>query len=79
MFMYLDPNLGGPLLEPLLRFQYSPYSTLPYAVRDAGKAYLSGSFDVLMSLSLGTLYPNASFNNAPHLQGVERRANYHCR
>ncbi|KAI0283549.1 hypothetical protein BC826DRAFT_189688 [Russula brevipes] len=58
MFMYLDPNLGGPLLEPLLRHQYSPNSTLPYAVRDAG-----------------TLYPNASFNGAPHLQGVEQTAN----
>ena len=41
MFMYFDPTLGGPLLEPLLRYQSSGYYTQPYAAQDAGELYLS--------------------------------------
>lgn len=37
--MYFDPSLGGLLLEPLLRYQNSPYYTQPYAARDAGTSY----------------------------------------
>lgn len=40
MFMYLDPTLGGPLLEPLLRYQNSGYYTQPYAAQDAGELYV---------------------------------------
>ena len=40
MFMYLDPTLGGPLLEPLLRYQSSGYYTQPYAAQDAGEYYV---------------------------------------
>jgi hypothetical protein len=40
MFMYLDPTLGGPLLEPLLRYQSSGYYTQPYAAQDAGESYV---------------------------------------
>ncbi|TFY82660.1 hypothetical protein EWM64_g1355 [Hericium alpestre] len=39
MFMYLDPALGPPLLEPLLRFQDSPAWPNPYAAQDAGQQY----------------------------------------
>ncbi len=41
MFMYFDPNLGGPLLEPLLRYQSSKDYTQPFAALDAGELYLS--------------------------------------
>jgi hypothetical protein len=41
MFMYFDPTLGAPLLEPLLRYQSSGYYTQQYAARDAGELYLS--------------------------------------
>ncbi|KAF8268473.1 hypothetical protein EI94DRAFT_1577703, partial [Lactarius quietus] len=58
MFMYIDPSLGGPLLEPLLRYQSSVYYTQPYAARDAGSSY-----------------PNTTFSNATHQQGVEQTAN----
>ncbi|KAI9507330.1 hypothetical protein F5148DRAFT_1205922 [Russula earlei] len=58
MFMYFDPDLGGLLLEPLLRYQASSSYTKPYAALDAG-----------------TLYPNTSFTNAAHPQGVEQTAN----
>jgi hypothetical protein len=40
MFMYLDPDLGGPLLEPLLRYQSSSYYTQPFAAPDAGELHL---------------------------------------
>ncbi|KAH8976572.1 hypothetical protein EDB86DRAFT_3024004 [Lactarius hatsudake] len=36
MFMYFDPTLGGPLLEPLLRYQSSKSYTQPFAALDAG-------------------------------------------
>jgi hypothetical protein len=35
-FMYIDPKLGGLLLEPLLRLQASPKYTIPYAAPDLG-------------------------------------------
>ncbi|KAI9513397.1 hypothetical protein F5148DRAFT_990760 [Russula earlei] len=37
--MYIDPTLGAPLLEPLLRFQASPNYTIPYAASDLGSNY----------------------------------------
>jgi hypothetical protein len=35
-FMYIDPKLGGLLLEPLFRLQASPKYTIPYAAPDLG-------------------------------------------
>ncbi|KAI9433017.1 hypothetical protein H4582DRAFT_2188442 [Lactarius indigo] len=37
--MYIDPTLGRPLLEPLLRLQASPNYTIPYAATDLGSSY----------------------------------------
>jgi hypothetical protein len=34
--MYIDPKLGGLLLEPLFRLQSSPGYTIPYAAPDLG-------------------------------------------
>ncbi|KAI0049479.1 DUF1793-domain-containing protein [Auriscalpium vulgare] len=39
MFMYMDPSLGAPLLEPLLRFQNSPNYTVGFAAADVGSKY----------------------------------------
>jgi hypothetical protein len=36
MFMVVNPQLGAPLLEPLLRAQMSPLYKLPYAMSDLG-------------------------------------------
>ena len=36
MFMYIDPKLGGLLLEPLFRLQASTNYTIPYAAPDLG-------------------------------------------
>ncbi|KAH9063198.1 hypothetical protein EDB87DRAFT_1681625 [Lactarius vividus] len=38
-FMYIDPTLGRPLLEPLFQLQASPNHTIPYAAADLGLAY----------------------------------------
>ncbi|KAH9072397.1 hypothetical protein EDB83DRAFT_2220684 [Lactarius deliciosus] len=38
-FMYIDPDLGGLLLEPLFRLQGSPKYTNPYAAQDLGTSY----------------------------------------
>ena len=34
--MYIDPRLGGLLLEPLFRLQASPSYKVPYPVTDLG-------------------------------------------
>ncbi|TFY68763.1 hypothetical protein EVG20_g3433 [Dentipellis fragilis] len=39
LFMYIDPKLGGPLLEPLLRFQNSSKYTNAFAAQDVGSSY----------------------------------------
>ncbi|KAI9442051.1 hypothetical protein BJY52DRAFT_1318827 [Lactarius psammicola] len=44
MFMYFDPGLGGPLLEPLLRYQNSKDYTQPFAALDAGSSYPNTTF-----------------------------------
>ena len=35
-FMFADPSLGAPLLEPLFRLQASPHYTIPFAAADLG-------------------------------------------
>jgi hypothetical protein len=35
-FMYLNANITGALLEPLLEYQSSPYYPNPYAAPDLG-------------------------------------------
>jgi len=35
-FMYIDPNLGAPLLEPLFRLQASSNYSIQYAASDLG-------------------------------------------
>ncbi|KAH8978969.1 hypothetical protein EDB86DRAFT_3108313 [Lactarius hatsudake] len=39
IFMYIDPKLGGPLLEPLFHFQASPNYATKYAAADLGLNY----------------------------------------
>ncbi|KAH9000742.1 hypothetical protein EDB86DRAFT_3075192 [Lactarius hatsudake] len=38
-FMYIDPPLGGLLLEPLFQLQASPDYIIPYAAADLGSSY----------------------------------------
>lgn len=57
MFMYFDPDLGGLLLEPLLRYQSSNFYTQPYAAPDAGELYLSNSACVPPLIGIRFLLP----------------------
>ena len=46
--MYLDPSLGGPLLEPLFRLQVS-YNDIRYAASDLGVSGINmnvGVYDI---------------------------------
>jgi hypothetical protein len=43
-FMYIDPKLGGLLLEPLFRLQASPKYTIPYAAPDLGASQNSRDY-----------------------------------
>ncbi|KAI0299461.1 hypothetical protein B0F90DRAFT_1818200 [Multifurca ochricompacta] len=44
-FLYIDPTLGAPLLEPLFRLQASSNYSIPFAAADLGSGYpnISGS------------------------------------
>jgi hypothetical protein len=46
-FMYLDPGLGAPLLEPLFRLQQSPNYTIPYAATDLGTSHSKVKVQIL--------------------------------
>ncbi|KAI0310163.1 hypothetical protein OF83DRAFT_1070995 [Amylostereum chailletii] len=59
MFMHIDPSLGAPLLEPLLRFQTSSQYTISFAAADLA----------------GTGYPSAQGSNIAHNQSVEQTGN----
>ncbi|KAH9050575.1 hypothetical protein EDB84DRAFT_1388963 [Lactarius hengduanensis] len=45
-FMYIDPDLGGLLLEPLFRLQASPKYTNPYAAQDLGTDFPDVSINI---------------------------------
>ena len=42
--MYIDPSLGGPLLEPLFRLQGSHGYTVKYAAADIGASRIDSNF-----------------------------------
>ncbi|EJC98554.1 DUF1793-domain-containing protein [Fomitiporia mediterranea MF3/22] len=59
-FLYLNPEIGRCLLEPLLEFQDSPAYKLPYAARNIGSTYP---------------FATAGDINTPHIYGVDESAN----
>ena len=44
--MYIDPSLGGPLLEPLFRLQASRNDTIRYAAADLGACRVTMNFEI---------------------------------
>jgi hypothetical protein len=72
--MLIDPSLGGPLLEPLLRLQASSNYTIAYAAADLGvsRVYKGIRDTIFRSFALGSNYPNVSGSNSNHSQGIER-------
>ena len=70
--MYIDPSLGKPLLEPLLRFQASPDYGIAYAARDLGIPHRDFDTQILRPHCAGSSYPNVTTSRSQHSQGVER-------
>ena len=72
--MYIDPLLGAPLLEPLLRLQASSNYTTEYAAADLGAVpHKHENWDmVFRSSAVGSNYPSVSGRISSHSQGVER-------
>ncbi|EJD03589.1 DUF1793-domain-containing protein [Fomitiporia mediterranea MF3/22] len=58
-FMYLNPDLGGYLLTPLMEYQDSSVYTLSYAARNIGSTYPNATADNI---------------NSPHTYGIEESA-----
>ena len=73
MFMYIDPTLGPPLLEPLLRYQQN--STLAYSMRDLGETGFQNCRTIADPLQ-GSKYPNIIISFREHQEGVERECSY---
>ena len=71
-FMYIDPSLGAPLLEPLFRLQASPNYRNSYAATDLGTSHMNPTSEVSRLPTIGSNYPNVMGTNASHNQGVER-------
>jgi hypothetical protein len=44
--MYIDPSLGGPLLEPLFRLQASHNYTVKYAAADLGASRIKTNIEI---------------------------------
>ena len=71
-FMYIDPSLGAPLLEPLFLLQASPNYSIPYAAADLGTFHINPMSEVSRLPTIGSTYPNVTNTNSSHNQGVER-------
>ena len=70
--MYIDPFLGKPLLEPLLRFQASPDYVIPYAAKDLGIPHRDVDTQIFRPHCIGSSYPNVTTIKSQHNEGVER-------
>jgi len=71
-FMYIDPSLGAPLLEPLFRLHASPNYPNSYAAADLGTFHINPMYEMSRLPTIGSSYPNVMGTNASHNQGVER-------
>ena len=76
--MFIDPSLGGPILEPLLRLQASSNYTVPYAAADLGVSCVYIRDTVFILFALGLNYPNVSGSNSNNGQGIERSYFWFC-
>ena len=72
VYLYLNPNIIGYLLSPLLEYQVSQQYTNAYAAMDLGKAFGDPLIFFYWSISGGP-FPNATGNYQSHNQEVERR------
>ena len=73
VYLYLNPEIGGYLLAPLLEYQDSSQYTLPYAAQDIGLFKFFSWYLYLLICCIGSAYPNATGDglNTPHNYGIE--------
>jgi hypothetical protein len=72
-FMFIDPDLGAPLLEPLFRLQASSFNnSVQYAAGDLGKSRMNSKSTIFRPYIVGSNYPNVTSTNSTHNKGVER-------
>lgn len=72
-FMFIDPDLGAPLLEPLFRLQASSLNNpIRYAAGDLGKSRVNSKSAIFRPYIVGSTYPNVAGTNSTHNRGVER-------
>ena len=70
--MYIDPSLGGLLLEPLFRLQASSNNVTSSAA-DLGACRIIINIDMIFRpRAAGINYPSVSGSNSDSNQGVER-------
>ena len=71
-FLYLNPDLGGYLLSPLL--EYEDTSTSPYSVKNAGRSRVLYKHERYLPcvVYVGSAYPNATADQSAESEyGVE--------
>ena len=75
-FLYLNPELAGYLLAPLLKYQDSSAYTLEYASKNIGTYHAPIVNEISSHEPAGTAYPNATADsiNEPHSYGLEGRS-----
>lgn len=77
-YLYLNPNILGYLLRPLLEFQDSNQYQNPFAAPNLGESWRLAAcvqqLTGLVSGHLGTSFPNATGNTKAHNQGIERKS-----
>ena len=72
-FMFIDPSLGAPLLEPLFRLQApSSNHSIRYAAADIGTSRVNSESAIFRPYIIGSNYPNVTGTNSTHNKGVER-------
>ncbi|THH08873.1 hypothetical protein EW146_g8851 [Bondarzewia mesenterica] len=62
IFMYIDPTLGAPLLEPLLRFQNSSSYVNPYAAQDVARDIAFYPTETANMIIMATAHARATGN-----------------
>ena len=65
-FMFIDPGLGAPLLEPLFRLQASSNYSIRYAAADLGTSRVNSKSAIFKPYIVGSNYPNVTGTNSTH-------------
>ena len=75
IYLYINPDILGYLLKPLLEYQESQLYQNPYAAKDLGIVHRCDIWPKFLTSFLysGTNYSLATGNNVSHDEGIERK------